>query len=269
VVERVTFPSLDGTTTLVGSLRRPPGNGAHAALVFLHGCSGLQKNGRIFPVYRAWSRLFAERGYVVLSVDSAGSRGFEATCTASPERRIVLRDRPKDAYGALQYLQAQPFVRGDRIGVAGWSQGGGTILRAIAARSDARPRELIHDFRAAVASYPGGCGERSQSRPFVDADPHTWTTQVPLLVLQGEADNWTPAPPCEAFIAGAKERGAPVTFKLYPGALHVFDAPNLPRRELTGYRMQNGVVPLAGTDPEARADALTRVPEFLERYLDN
>jgi len=39
------------------------------------------------------------------------------------------------------------------------------------------------------------------------------------------------------------------------------------RRELPAYRMANGVVPVAGTDPAARADALVRVKDFLRRLL--
>ena len=83
------------------------------------------------------------------------------------------------------------------------------------------------------------------------------------MVLQGAADNWTPAARCEAFMAGAKARGAPVEFKLYPNAHHTFDAPNQAVRPLPQYRTANGVVPLSGTEDAARADALVRVPEFL------
>jgi dienelactone hydrolase len=176
-------------------------------------------------------------------------------------------ERPKDAYAALRYLQAQPFVRPDRVGVVGWSQGGATVLLAIAAHNSARPSGLAHDFRAAVAFYPGRCSDRFQSRPFVNADPGSWTTAIPLLVLFGEADNWTPSAPCAELIAAAKARGAPAEIKLYPGALHVFDAPNLPRRELPAYRMASGVVPIVGTDHAARADALVRVKDFLRGLL--
>jgi len=101
---------------------------------------------------------------------------------------------------------------------------------------------------------------------FVDAEPNTWTTSIPLLVLQGEADNWTPAAPCEAFIAGAKQRGAPVEFKLYPNAHHVFDAPNRPVRELPAYRRERRHTP--GRDrADGPADAIPRVIAFFERHL--
>jgi len=56
--ERVTFPSADGKTKLVASLMRPVGEEPRPALVLLHGCSGLQRGGRIFPLYRNWAQLF-------------------------------------------------------------------------------------------------------------------------------------------------------------------------------------------------------------------
>ena len=174
----------------------------------------------------------------------------------------LYRKRPKDAYGALWYLQAQPFVRGDRIGLAGWSQGGGATLFSIAAQSLGRPSALPQgDFRAAVAFYPGGCNEARQPAP--------WTSAIPLLVLMGAADVWTPMAPCKTFLDGAIARGARIETQIYPGAYHAFDAPNLPRRELPDYRTRAGVVPIVATDAAARADALVRVPAFLARFLGN
>ena len=174
------------------------------------------------------------KGYDVLTVDSAGSRGFGQTCTAGPTAITMYRDRPKDAYAALQYLQAQPFVRPDRIGLMGWSQGGAIALLSINDKSIGRPAALTQDFVAAVAFYPGACSERQQSKPFTEVEPQHWTTAIPLLVLFGEADTWTLFPPCEAFISAAKARGNPVELKSYPSAVHGFDAPNQPRQRTAG-----------------------------------
>jgi dienelactone hydrolase len=91
---------------------------------------------------------------------------------------------------------------------------------------------------------------------------------VPLLVLFGEADSWTLFPPCEAFLGDAKARGNPVELKSYPAAVHAFDAPDLPRRELPEYRTGDGPVPVIATDREARADAFFRVLEFLKLHLE-
>src|SRR3954453_1722576 len=114
--QTVNFPSLDGTTNLTAHLSRPEGDAPRPALVLMHGCSGLlNAKGQVLPIYRAWMRALAVQGYVALAVDSATSRGFGQTCSAGPERIVMWRDRPRDAYAALQYLQGQPFVQADRI----------------------------------------------------------------------------------------------------------------------------------------------------------
>jgi dienelactone hydrolase len=268
--ETVNFVSLDGHTNLTAHLSRPEGDAPRPALVMMHGCSGLlDGRGRIFAIYRAWARALVVQGYVVLVVDSATPRGFGQTCSAGPDRITMSRDRPSDAFAALQFLQAQPFVRGDRIGLMGWSQGGGIVLLSISDKSAARPRNLAQDFRAAVAFYPGACSERLQSKPFTSVEREGWTTQIPLLALMGEADTWTLFPPCEAFLAAAKARGNPIELKSYPMAVHAFDAPNLSRRELPQYRTGDGPIPVEATDRDARLNAFVRVLEFLKSRLES
>jgi dienelactone hydrolase len=92
---------------------------------------------------------------------------------------------------------------------------------------------------------------------------------VPLLVLMGAKDVWTPIAPCRALLDGVIARGNPVEVQVYAGAYHGFDVPNQARRELPEYRTRAGVVPIVGTDPAARADALQRVPAFFARYLND
>lgn len=268
--EVVHFPSLEDNgagrpaTVLDGYLYRPAGSGPHPAIVGLHGCSGMfsRSNGLISPIYRQWADELTQRGYAFLLVDSFGPRRHGEMCSVGGFDLGLYRQRPKDAYGALRYLQAQPFVQGDRIAAVGWSQGGATVLNSIGVQSLGRPAQLPQgDFRAAVAFYPGACDNSRQ--------PAGWTTTIPLLALIGAEDVWTPAAPCQGFLAGAAARGAPIESVVYPGAYHGFDNPNQPRRELPDYRTRTGVVPIVATDPNARQDALARVPAFLARLFDS
>jgi dienelactone hydrolase len=269
-LETVHFASLDGKTNLTAYLGRHPGDAPRPAVVLMHGCSGLlDGQGRILALYRAWMRALFAKGYDVLTVDSAASRGFGQTCTAGPNRITAWRDRPSDAYAALAYLQAQPTVQAGRIALMGWSQGGGVVLLTINDKSIGRPAALAQDFKVAVSFYPGACSDTLQSKPWTQVEPQGWTTQVPLLVLFGEADVWTPLPPCEAFLSAAKARGNPVELKTYANAVHAFDAPGLPRTELPAYRTGDGPIPVIGTDKEARADAFPRVLEFLKLHLES
>ncbi|HTZ37551.1 MAG TPA: dienelactone hydrolase family protein [Stellaceae bacterium] len=259
--EVVHFRSLDAAQTVLdGYLYRTRDGGRHPAVVGLHGCSGMFFNSHVSPLEFAWAYFLTLRGYDVLLVDSLGPRHHGETCSIGGFDLAIYRDRPKDAYGALAWLQAQDFVRPDRVAALGWSQGGGVVLLTIGNHSLGRPAGWASpDFRAAVAFYPASCNSQRE--------PADYTTQVPLLVLQGEADVWTPAAPCKGFIDGLAARGAPAQIVLYPGAYHAFDAPNLTKRELPAYVTRAGVVPIVAADPAARADAQQRIAAFFARYL--
>lgn len=260
--EHVQFPSGGDNGAIDGYLMRPAGAGRHPALVFLHGCGGLMSPSTHAIMTRdfEWAGLFQQRGYAVLMADSFSARGKAQMCAPATFDRAVLRQRPYDAYGALRYLEAQDFVDAARVGVIGWSEGGDTVLSLVNPADPARPADLAgRDFRAAAAFYPGGCREAVR--------PAAWTSAIPLLWLQGAADVWTPAGPCRNLMEAGIRRGGGIEMQIYPGAYHDFDWPGLRLNEMPQYRTSAGVVPITGTDPAARADALQRVPSFFARTL--
>lgn len=266
--EKVQFASLDGkdgaaATMLDGYLFRPTNaTGAASMVIFLHGCGGLISgiSHRIMSREMDWAAKLNARGIGVLMVDSFSTRNSGEMCSRSGFKEWLYMRRPADAYGALAYLQGLPFVAKDRIGVIGWSNGGGAVLFAIAKRSPGQPAALAGpDFRAAIAFYPGSCNEQR-----LGAD---WSTSIPLLILIGGSDVWTPARPCQELVDRAVAQGAPVEFHAYPGVYHDFDWPNAKRRELTAYTTRDGVVPITGEDPAAHADAVQRVEAFLANHL--
>ena len=259
--DKVAFPSRDGTP-LEGYLFRTSQPGPRPALVFAHGCGGLTgKAGALNTRETAWAADFTASGYSVLMVDSFATRGIRSMCSPATFNGGVYRARSGDLYGALAYLQAQPFVKPDAVGVIGWSQGGGAVLNALRTDAGSRPAglSLARDFRVAVAFYPGSCSAERQRGQ--------WSSHIPLLVLLGERDVWTPLAPCQAMLADAASHGSPLQVKVYAGAYHDFDWPNRPYQELPQNRTSAGVVPIIATDPAARADAFSRVPAFLGRYL--
>jgi dienelactone hydrolase len=263
--DTVHFASLDEQHTVLDAyLFRSDSGGPRPAVVFLHGCGGvIMQNGQLNSREVDWAERLNAAGFVALVVDSLTPRHFGETCSVQGARPGLTREtRPKDAYAALAWLQAQDFVRGDRIGVMGWSQGGGTILHAIGNNSTSRPAGLPRqrDFHAAVAFYPApGCSETSESA--------SWTTTVPTLVLIGAEDVWIQNAACQAFLAAAAARGASVQLQVYPGAYHDFDWPGLLVHRRPEYTTATGVVPIVGMDPAARDDALQRVPGFFAQHL--
>ena len=253
--ESVTFPG-EGTT-LQAVLYRPAGEGRFPAIVALHGCAGLfDRGGAITPRHADWGERLAKQGFIVLMPDSFGSRGARSQCRTSDRVTRPSRERVADAIAAKAYLQGRADVKPAAVSLLGWSNGGSTVLYAVDPRR--RPQDGKPDFAKAVAFYPG-CATPAESG--------RWQTRLPLLVLIGAADDWTPAKPCSELVDAARNSGAPADIVLYPGAYHDFDHPNLPVRTHNGlvYTGNGRGVAHTGTDPAARADALLRVPAFLAR----
>ena len=237
--EEVEIPGPDGVA-LRSQLFRPAGPVRGAAIVLLHGCGGP------FPSRdKQWTELFLAAGHVVLLPDSFASRGLGSQCNTPERDRIATASglRRRDALSAASWLAAQPDTRPGGVVVMGWSDGGSTTLAAGRDLPDV-PRGLI---RGLVTFYPG-CTAAARTAG--------WKPVAPLLILMGEADDWTPAAPCHEL---ADKLGHAVTLVTYPDTYHDFDAPNMPVRTRGSAR---GLVHV-GTNPDARTDALARVPAFI------
>ena len=238
----------DGTRqTVDGYLFAAPGDGPHPAILFLHGCGGLL-TAKGVPENRQtdWAQRFNAAGYTILMLDSFTPRGVTSMCAPKDYQAAVFTARPLDALGALAYLRSLPSVDADRIGLMGWSEGGGVTLNTLR-------NPLAAGFRAAVAFYPAGCTPGLIGRAY--------QAPIPLLVLLGEDDVWTRAAPCQEALQRV-HGGAPIQIQTYPGAYHDFDWPHMTVHEVPKDRTAAGVVPIEGTNPAARADALERVPAF-------
>jgi dienelactone hydrolase len=273
--EKVSFPSTDadlkgGTpTTITGYLYKPVGAGPFAAVVGLHGCSGLK--GPISKLYEQWGEILSRTGYIFLLVDYLQPRGRNSICE---DFGVGLsREIPRDAVGGMNYLRSRPDVLSDNIAIMGWSYGGMATLfttsKSALPQNIALPKAPENDFRAAIVFYPSGCTFLLGRNPATNQTNTHWRPRQPMLLLMGEVDNYTPAAPCEEVVAQAKEEGGPpIDTHFYPNAYHVFDHPNLPMTALTDVKLPpDGHSPTVGSNPEARADAINRVTQFLAKQL--
>ena len=125
------------------------------------------------------------------------------------------RNRPKMeyfvpvGYEAMRLLRHRPEVDGERIGVMGWSFGGGVSLRL--AHHRYRQRWLRSDERS-FAAYVGIYGGCTRS-------PRVTLPDVPILILIGTADNFTDPARCKTF----RELHRNVTVVFFEDAHHGFD----------------------------------------------
>jgi dienelactone hydrolase len=243
---------------VTAELVKPSGGGPFPAVVVLHGCEGVS------PHLGRWARWLAARGYVALVVDSFGPRRVSGDCPPESPDDIPITARFDDAMGALRWLQDQPYVAKERVAAMGFSQGGVYAIAVINGPSLERARRrgvLLPEpgFATAVGVYPGGCFSLVKER-----------VVRPLLVLIGEADDWTPAAICREMVDSMRARGADASIVVYPGAYHYFDVEGLPLQVLphvgNEYR-EGGRGATVSYQAEAAADAFSQVESFFRRHL--
>jgi dienelactone hydrolase len=242
--EAVSFPGSGPApgVTLPAQFYHATTQGRAPALVLLHGCNGIDASER------EWAEWFAGKGYDALIVDSLKPCGAGSLCEGggSPNPH----ERGFDALGALAWLRTRPDVDPARIGLIGWSHGGGAAIMADA-RGIVAQSHVGQGFRAAVGFYPP-CKSLTNL--------HMMT--APLLLLLGGNDQREPPHFCQELVAGLQPGGPPVTVHIYTGATHAFDD-----TEARGSRTINGNLVLFAYAPLSASDAHKRVLAFFSEQM--
>jgi dienelactone hydrolase len=254
--ERVSFPSLDGEASapvvLTAFWFKAPASPA-PAVALLHGCSGIyDRHGELVKPLRDYAALFNGVGYNVLVVDSLTPRYETELCTQrSGKRRVTVANRRLDALGAVAYLADRSDVDAKRIGIVGWSNGGSTVLAATNLRHPDVAAALAKPAFA-VAFYPACAVELKRGYEPVG----------PLLMLVGQADDWTPAAPCRALARAPAEPKPEID--VFAGAYHDFDT-DMPVRLRKD--VSNGVNPAQGVHVGGNVAARRASRERLLKFL--
>jgi dienelactone hydrolase len=219
-------------------LWRPAGAGPFPAVLVLHGCGGIWDN------QRSWASRLASWGYAAIVLDSFRPRNVKSTCNLGGNP--VPRLRAQDAFNAAIYLRTLPDILPDRIAVIGFSHGGSTALFTALA-SEVPADRGGRPFQAVVAYYPGCATPVAQTKFATDS-----------LILIGKNDDWSSAERCEKMVAALAGAPHAPAIKVYPGALHDFDAGGLPH-----FNKDH----LTGGNPEAAADSFALTQAFLAARL--
>jgi dienelactone hydrolase len=244
--ETVEVPA--GPLVLTADLAMPAGAGPHPVVLALHGCGGMHapSGQRLNARHRDWNVRLLAAGFAVLTLDSFAARGQTEVCTLK-DNEITPKVRADDVRAALGWLTSRPGIDAKRIVLLGWSHGAMTVLWSVRQGF----LEGGNKPAAAIAFYPG-CREIAA----LDG----WKPVVPLTMLTGALDDWTPAPPCRDL---AQRTG--FDHIEYAGAYHGFDAPDTPLRLRTGLVRVAGGQAHVGTHPEARAASITAVMARLKK----
>jgi carboxymethylenebutenolidase len=210
----------------------PKGPGPHAAVLFIHGRSGL--NERV----QEQARRLAARGFAVLAPDYHTGRFIP---------KMPIEHDPateQDVARGLDYLKTVPSVRVEKVAVVGLSRGG-YHAALLAVR---RP-----EVAGMVGYYPHlanpNAPEPVQVYRYM---PEVEQWRVPALLMVGDQDHQLRREQVVRVAGRLKERGVPVELVVYPGAQRAFD-----------FRRNTRTV----GDDLAREDALNRTVRFLNRVL--
>ena len=243
--ESAQIPLADGTI-LQAELFVPSGKIVPPAIVALHGCGGP------FPARdRQWRENLVGQGHIMLFPNSLSSRGLGSQCRVKAGERKVTSFvvRRSDAIESARWLAARPGTPAGGVALLGWSDGGSTVMAAAAVAPDLPPGLI----RGLVAFYPGCYAATSNAN---------WKPAAPMLLLMGEADDWTPVKSCRP--VAVKFPSPAIRLVTFPGAYHDFDAPSAVRVMQNVPSSQNADKSVhAGNNPEAQAEALKLVPAFL------
>jgi dienelactone hydrolase len=228
----VTIPANGNTPAITGYLMRPSGAGPFPAILVLHGCEGYTN------LEKSAVDELAGLGYVAIAIDTLKPQGLRFACNDIAAFRVS----SQYAAAALAWLGTQSDVAPKRLGVLGYSMGGIEILDLIDPFGG--PQPAPPGVRAAVAYYPA-CSKRDGQ------------FSVPLLILDGAADDWIPPAPCQALVKTATAAGKTAQIVTYPGATHSFNDPR--SRVYEGHTLTY--------DPDAAADADAKMRAFFAKYL--
>jgi len=180
----------------------PSGDGPFPALIVIHEWWGLT----------SWietnAAAFTNKGYAALAIDLYRGKSAKNSNEAHELMRGLPPDRvTKDLQAAYSFLQSNPKVDKNRIGVIGWCMGGGYALQAAT---------ILPKLKAAVMNYGNLISEPQNIRKI----------RCPLLGIFGETDRGIPIMDVQNFEQSLNDLKKENKIIIYRNVGHAFMNPN-------------------------------------------
>ncbi len=154
---------------------------------------------------------YAPIDMATIRTDEARREAFaRLRASTDPDRQM------RDTAACLEWLAADPRVKGDAVGVTGYCMGGGIALRAAAA---------FPDRIAAAAAFHGG-----NLATDAEDSPHLLAPQIKAKVLVAGADEDRSFPPEQKarLESALKAAGVEAEVTIYEGARHGYAPADMP-----------------------------------------
>jgi dienelactone hydrolase len=248
----------NGRTVMIGArLQLPDGIKAKMpAVIILHGTGGIRYSG----VY--YAAALNRAGIATLEVDQWGGRGLTGAASNRPKSR---GDMLPDVGGAYRLLAERPDIDDQRIGLMGYSMGGGETLLMMTRHYSEAILGPNAQIKAAVALYPV-CWLYNHVPDAELSD----LVDAPIRIMIGSADDYDGgSEACE----GLKQELAPkdaahISVRVFAGATHIFDSfSGSYEFDDPGANRRKGGVVHVRPDPEARQEARDDLTQFFSTAL--
>ena len=153
-----------------------------------------------------------EAGIAVFRIHSSDSRNVVSTVES--QMMVTHAMMLSDAFEALKLLSTHPLIDSDRIAISGWSLGGTAALYSAWTPIGESLAPNGERFTAHLPLYPA-----AHMRP----EDQRWEN-VPIQILHGEDDDYTPLILVHGLMDVTKESGADMRLETYPDSHHAFDS---------------------------------------------
>jgi dipeptidyl aminopeptidase/acylaminoacyl peptidase len=235
--EVVRVPGLDGLpvpSLLYRPLTASPANRV-PALLMMHGGPGGQSRVSYNPTLQH----LVNHGIAVLAVNNRGSSGYGKTFFHLDDKKHGEADLD-DCVAAKNWLAAQEWCDGERVGIMGGSYGGYLVLAALAYRPEVFTLGIdiygVANWPRTLESIPpwwASMRDRLYTEmgdPTTDRERLTRQSPVfhpdkirrPLLVMQGANDPRVLQVESDEMVAAVKKNGVPVEYVVFPDEGHGF-----------------------------------------------
>lgn len=216
----------DQGVKLYGMMVKPAGfNPTSKYPVVMHQYSGPGSQEVLDRWTMGWMNYYAERGYVVVTVDGRGTGG-----RGRAFQDIVYKNlghyETIDQSAAARYIASQPWA--GKVGIFGWSYGGYEALMsattgsfgydaavAVAPVTDWRFYDTVYAERYMLTPAQNPEGYR-QSAPLT----HAASLQCPTLIMHGTADDNVHFSNTVEFVSAAETSGTWVDMLIFPNMNH-------------------------------------------------
>lgn len=208
-------PHLRDSVKVDGKLSLPEVSGRIPAVLILHSRAGIDGTGMFY------AEALNRAGIATLEIQM-----FQGAAQMPRDSRQNL----PHAFGALKFLAENPAIDAERIGVMGFSRGGGlAIMTATRVYDDMYTQGKLR-FAAHLSLYPACVPHQGVAEgrwmAFEKGAYDKWTGK-PVHILAGEQDDYdVDADACQRFVQALPAEARPnFGVTVYPGATHGWEIP--------------------------------------------